>query len=285
MTHSKTGSTTSKGRELLSVELEWEDVVWEDPDGGTIVLHGVLPTTVHPRQLRPRIEWNAIALLEGPEIEDVWELEEASEVESQGINLASAVLGGGIDSVLIQDLIQLDEIQTGRFPDPEPRRLHRLALRHNRPVYCIEPTLDDEDWELQRTKEAKVSTHWRKLLSMVRIGKKWKKAVKRRIFDAEQPPKNVSRDMATASVLTAAWWDMTESRINLELSKSRDIRFAKRLRGALVKEREVHGNDAILLVPMIQTWRASILDSLQSLPEAEEIISSSGPSDISEGEE
>jgi hypothetical protein len=152
-------------------------------------------------------------------------------------------------------------------------------------VYCIEPTLDDEGWELQRTNEAKVSTHWRKLLSMVRIGKKWKKAVKRRIFDAEQPPKNVSRDMATASVLTAAWWDMTESRINPELSKSRDVRFAKRLRGALSKERETHGDNAILLVPMVQTWRASILDSLQMLPEAEEIISSSGASELTEGEE
>jgi ABC-type phosphate/phosphonate transport system permease subunit len=120
---------------------------------------------------------------------------------------------------------------------------------------------------------------------MVRIGKKWKKAVKRRIFDAEQPPKNVSRNMATASVLTAAWWDMTESRINTELSKSRDIRFAKRLRGALSRERETHGSNATILVPMIQTWRMSILGSLQSLPEAEEIISSSGPSEISEGEE
>ena len=48
------------------MELEWEDVVWEDPDGGKIVLHGVLPTTVHPRQLRPRIEWHAIASLVWP---------------------------------------------------------------------------------------------------------------------------------------------------------------------------------------------------------------------------
>ena len=64
---------------------------------------------------------------------------------------------------MIDDLTQLEEIQTGRFPDPEPRRLHRLALRHERPVYCIEPTLDDLAWEEQRTQEAKVSTHWRKL--------------------------------------------------------------------------------------------------------------------------
>ena len=207
-------------------------MLWDDPDGGRIVLHGVLPTTVYPQSLRPRIEWHALALLEGPEIEDVWQLEEASEKESAGINLASALLGGGLDSALIEDLIQLDEIQTGRFPDPEPRRLHRLALRHQRPVYCIEPTLDDQAWEEQRTQEAKVSTHWRKLLSMVRIGKKWRKAVKQRIFDAVPPPKNVPKDMATASVLSAAWWDLMESRINASLSKARDERFAQRLRGA-----------------------------------------------------
>ena len=61
------------------MELSWEDIVWNDPDGGRIVLHGVLPTTVHPQSMRPRIEWHALALLEGPEIEDVWQLEEESE--------------------------------------------------------------------------------------------------------------------------------------------------------------------------------------------------------------
>ncbi len=267
------------------MELSWEDIVWDDPDGGRIVLHGVLPTTVHPQSLRPRIEWHALALLEGPEIEDVWQLEEASEKESPGINLASALLGGGLDSALIEDLTQLDEIQTGRFPDPEPRRLHRLALRHERPVYCIEPTLDDEAWEEQRTQEAKVSTHWKKLLSMVRIGKKWRKAVKQRIFDAVPPPKNVPKDMATASVLSAAWWDLTESRINTSLSKARDERFAQRLRGALAAERAKHGDQATILLPMLQTWRPAILAMLDSNPQPEEIISSTGPSEQLEEEE
>ena len=267
------------------MELSWEDIVWDDPDGGRIVLHGVLPTTVHPQALRPRIEWHALALLEGPEIEDVWQLEEESEKESPGINLASAILGGGLDSAMIEDLTQLDEIQTGRFPDPEPRRLHRLALRHDRPVYCIEPTLDDEAWEEQRTQEAKVSTHWRKLLSMVRIGKKWKKAVKVRIFDAVPPPKNVPKDMAAASVITAAWWDLTESRINPTLSKARDERFAQRLRGALAAERAKHGENATILLPMLQTWRPAILAVLNLNPQPEEIISSTGPSEQQEEEE
>ena len=120
---------------------------------------------------------------------------------------------------------------------------------------------------------------------MVRIGKKWKKAVKVRIFDAVPPPKNVPRDMATASVLTAAWWDLTESRISPELSNARDERFARRLRGALAAERTKHGDEVKILLPMVQTWRPAILAMLNALPEPEEIISSTGPSHQQEEEE
>ena len=120
---------------------------------------------------------------------------------------------------------------------------------------------------------------------MVRIGKKWRKAVKLRIFDAVPPPKNVPKDMATASVLSAAWWDLTESRINTSLSNARDERFAKRLRGALAAERAKHGDQATILLPMHQTWRPSILAMLNSNPQPEEIISSTGPSEQLEEEE
>ena len=95
-----------------------EDIVWSDPDGGKDCSAWSASNHGLSTGLRPRMEWHALALLEGPEIEDVWVLEEESEKESPGINLASAILGGGIDSALIEDLTQLDELQTGRFPIP-----------------------------------------------------------------------------------------------------------------------------------------------------------------------
>ena len=269
----------------VSSRLDWEDFTWNDPDGGSIILHGVLPTIVFPRKLRPNFEWHGLALLESEDIVELWVQEEKDEAESQGVNRSHALISGGTMALYLDELIELEDIPSGRFPDPEPRRLHRLALRHERPVYCIEPTLDDPAWEEQRTQEAKVSTHWRKLLSMVRIGKKWKKAVKVRIFDAVPPPKNVPKDMATASVLTAAWWDLTESRITPELSSARDERFARRLRGALAVERAKHGDEVNILLPMVQTWRPAILAMLNALPEPEEIISSSGSSHQQEEEE
>ena len=37
-------------------------------------------------------------------------------------------------------------LQVGKFPDPEPRRLHKAAVNHDRPVFFIEPDMDDEQW-------------------------------------------------------------------------------------------------------------------------------------------
>ena len=68
--------------------------------------------------------------------------------------------------------------------------------------------------------------------------KEVEKSSEARIFDAVPPPKNVPKDMATASVLSAAWWDLTESRINSSLSKARDERFAQRLRGLLLQREQ-----------------------------------------------
>ena len=42
----------------------WTDEVWEDSDGGRVVLHGTLPTVVYPNAMRPRLAFHGLALLE-----------------------------------------------------------------------------------------------------------------------------------------------------------------------------------------------------------------------------
>jgi len=61
--------------------LDWADPEWSDPDGGTVVLHGTLPTVVYPNVLRPRYAWDGLALLETPDVIELWEQEEADEAE------------------------------------------------------------------------------------------------------------------------------------------------------------------------------------------------------------
>ena len=71
----------------LPERLDWPDHTWSDPNGGSILLHGVLPTVVYPRLMRPRESWHALAILESPDVVDMWVQEEKDEAESSGINL------------------------------------------------------------------------------------------------------------------------------------------------------------------------------------------------------
>ena len=254
----------------MSSRIGWEDIVWEDPDGGKIVLHGTIPTVVYPRKLRPSIEWQGLALLESDEVVELWEQEEKDEVESNGVNLAHGLVSGGTMGIFLEEVTQIDEVTSGRFPDPEPRRVHRLAVRHNRPVFFIEPELDDEDWEAHMIAEAKEVSRWKKLLGLVTVGKKWRKKVKENIFHAEKPPKGVTANLSSAAVLCATWWDLNEWLIGEAIAESRNLRFASRLRGALKQLRIDYGDDAVLLVPLFMPWRSTIFNELNNLPDVEE---------------
>ena len=254
----------------MSSRIGWEDLVWNDPDGGKIVLHGTIPTVVYPRKLRPKIEWHGLALLESDEVVELWEQEEKDEAESNGVNLAHGLVSGGTMGIFLEEVTQIDEVTSGRFPDPEPRRVHRLAQRHNRPVFFIEPELDDEDWEAHMIAEAKEVSRWKKLLGLVTVGKKWRKKVKQNIFEAEKPPKGVSPNLSSAAVLCATWWDLNEWLIGETIATARNQRFSSRLRGALRELRGDFGDEAVLLVPLFLPWRSTIYNELLTLPNVEE---------------
>ncbi|MCH1616219.1 MAG: hypothetical protein L7R83_01755 [Candidatus Poseidonia sp.] len=251
----------------------WTDAVWEDPDGGTVIVHGTMPTVVFPNAMRPRASWHGLALLESPDVVDLWIQEEADEAESQGVNQTHAMLSGGAFGKYVEGISTLENLQGGRFPDPEPRRLQRNADRHDRPVFFIEPLADDEDWSDYLTQEARAVSHWKKLLGMVRVGKRWKKSVKHHLFNAQPPPKGQSVDYATASVLAAAWWELSEWLSTPELAQRRNTRYAARIRGALAALRETEGRDAILLLAVHLPHQDAMLAALNERPSPEEISS------------
>lgn len=251
----------------------WTDAVWEDPNGGTVIIHGTMPTVVYPNAMRPRAPWHGLALLESPDVVDLWVQEEADEAESQGVNLTHALLSGGAFGKYVEGISTLEGLQGGRFPDPEPRRLQRNADRHDRPVFFIEPLADDEDWGDYLTQEARAVSHWKKLLGMIRVGKRWKKSVKHHLFNAQPPPKGQSVDYATASVLSAAWWELSEWLSTPALAARRNARYAARIRGALAALRAVEGAEATLLLVVHLPHSQAMLNALKEGPAPEEISS------------
>ena len=260
----------------------WADAVWEDPDGGKVIVHGTMPTVVYPNAMRPRATWHGLALLESPDIVDLWAQEEADEAESEGINLTHALLSGGAFGKYVEGIETLEDLQGGRFPDPEPRRLQRNADRHDRPVFFIEPLADDEDWSDYLTQEAKAVSHWRKLLGMVRVGKRWKKSLKRHLFHAQPPPKGQSVDYSTASVLTAAWWELSEWLSTPALAERRNARYAARIRGALASLRTFLGDEATLLLVVHQPHAKAMVMALEANRAVEEISSTASDSSLLE---
>ena len=260
----------------------WADAVWEDPDGGKVIVHGTMPTVVYPNAMRPRATWHGLALLESPDIVDLWAQEEADEAESEGINLTHALLSGGAFGKYVEGIQTLEDLQGGRFPDPEPRRLQRNADRHDRPVFFIEPLADDEDWSDYLTQEAKAVSHWRKLLGMVRVGKRWKKSLKRHLFHAQPPPKGQSVDYSTASVLTAAWWELSEWLSTPALAERRNARYAARIRGALASLRTFLGDEATLLLVVHQPHAKAMVMALEANRAVEEISSTASDSSLLE---
>jgi hypothetical protein len=267
----------------VPARLDWGDHVWKDPEGGCILLHGVLPTIVYPRLMRPRETWNGLALLESPDVVDLWIQEEKDEAESPGVNLSHGMISGGAFGIFLDEVTRVEDVTSGRYPDPEPRRLHRNAVRHDRPVFFIEPTADDEEWNKHLTLEAKAASHWKKLLGMVSIGGKWRKRVKKNIFDAQKPPKGVSSNFGSAAVLSATWWDLSEWIVGPQVCQSRDQRFAGRLRGALASLREDFGDEAVLLLPLYLPHRNAILEALEALPKQEKVsLDSTSPERLEE---
>ena len=264
------------------MNLDWQDIHWEDPDGGTIVLHGVLPTVVLPNGMRPRLNWHGLGIMGSSEEIEVWAEEEKSEAKDSGINLDSAILNGGLDGLYLEMLAYgVEGLQVGKFPDPEPRRLHKAAVNHERPVFFAEPDMDDEDWAEFLGKEARAMTRPLKLVRIVFTSRRWRKGIKKmRKYVVEQPSREPD-GLQAASALAATWWQLNRENSEEELNHARDSRFASRLRGALAGLRAEHGNEAVLLVPIQQAWRSAMLTALESLPDAES-SSHDAPSDEEE---
>ena len=247
----------------------WSTASWEDPDGGVILLYGTFPTVVLPRSLWPNPKaWDGLALLDDAGAPEAWLQEEEDERSSPGVNLEAARFGIGHEAHLLDALTSIEGPLTGRFPDPEPLRLFREAQRSFRPVFFLEPNLDDEAWSDHLSLEAKERTHWRRLIRRVRSRRAWRNALGAAAMGVKSGPED---GMAEVMVATRAWWHMWDADLTLPTRTSRDQRFASRARGALAELRKTGGST--LLLVLVEPRVNALLKALGEDPPAEVIVS------------
>jgi hypothetical protein len=258
----------------MSHEYSWEDVVRTTSNGSKVVFHPTLPTIVYPQKRRPRTKWDGLALMEIEDILSVWEEEEKDERASKGVNAEMARVQGGIFGLMMSGFTLLPDLQSGVFPDPEPRRFCRNAQRHERPIYFIEPSYHDEDWVDYMEKSAKAMSHWRKLLGMVAPGRRFRKRLKFHLSHVPIPPQELTDEYATAYALSSAWWDCKEWLLGTTLSERRNQRMAARIHGAALDLAKFHERDDVtLIVPILAPWLNQIVNAFDS-SNPEEISSS-----------
>lgn len=266
-----------------TINLDWADLNWVDPDGGTVHLHGVLPTVVFSNKLRPRFKWDGLGLMVSEEEIELWEHEEELEKKSPGINFSGATSQGGDFSRLLGGLSILEEIQTCRFPDPEPRRLQKYAYRGNKPVFFIEPSLSDEKWNEWLELHATEITRPLKILSNLWSGRKFNKNVSK-MMKIAKVKNGESTEFAVASAISAAWWIGIEDKISDQLKEKRDSRYASRIRGALLEMKNSGIEEPSLLLVCNLAQRQSLYNALQNIPAVEVPLCTERVSELKEEE-
>lgn len=249
----------------------WKSVDWNDPNGGIIRFYPYIPTMVSPRELRPRDDWDGLALLHHPDERDAWQEDAEMEKKGKGSATMLAIHGGSDLSRMLIRMQLLEDVKAAKLPDPEPCRLVNLATKSGLPTYFVEPGADDEEWleyQLEVVDEvSKLSRMIGQLFARGRYRRVWK-AVQSNVTEPEI--KESSESIAICAGLAAAWWRCSESMLNQELRETRNLRLTARLRGALADL--TSGNEsAIMMVPIYQDWMNDILATLKTEPDVEPI--------------
>lgn len=251
---------------------------WQDPEGGTIDLLPYLPSVEVEIPTTRRV-WSSLAILDDPSVIDAWTEEAKIESRSRGANAAALIASGGPLGWYLNHLMVIDDVDSGRFPDPLPYGLWNRM--QSLPRFLIEPS--DEAWEEWILAKADYMVRFRNLLTNVGAHRRYKKRVKAHVKAANIPGEG-SLQQAHAALM--AWWESVIQRMGEDLSRERDERFAARLRGSLSWLRSADDGDADprLLVPVVAPWTDDILSALRQHPKPEKMGPFSGDEEAGESD-
>ena len=191
---------------------------WLDPEGGVIDLLPYLPSVEVEIPTTRRV-WSSLAILDDLSVLDAWEEEASIESSSRGANAAALIASGGPLGWYLDSLSLIEEIDSGRFPDPLPYGLWNRMQRL--PRFLIEPS--DELWDDWILAKADHMVRFRNLLTNVGAHRRFKKSVKTHVKRMELADTD---SLQKAHAALTAWWESVIHRMGAELARQRDDRFA-----------------------------------------------------------
>ena len=270
--------------------LRWRPYDHHDPDGGIIRLLPYLPAVRWPASLQFEGEWDGLALFAAEEILDHWGEEANQEAASPGATaVAVSIAVGGEERWMLSSLESLPDIEAPVYPDPEPVAALEMAEEEEKPVWLLEPGLDDDAWaELVGDivgESVRLSRLIRAAFGAVGARRRFLGAARRialsemRLSEAAAENRDVQIVMA-AALVSARWERGRPMAPDHPIAVRGDNRFAARLRGALASLRESWigeqiddeaSPESVLLAPVVQPWFPHILERLERDPTPERV--------------
>ena len=124
-------------------------------------------------------------------------------------------------------------------------------------------------------------SHWKKLLGMIRVSKRWKKSVKHHLFNANRPEGSIG-GLRHSQRFAAAWWELSEwlSTPVLAKRKERSLCGSYSWRSCLAPRNRRLGRHAAFGTHL--PHRSAMLEALNARPEPEEISSTLTPPNTEE---
>ncbi len=255
---------------LDGISLDWRPINWTDPEGGVVRLLPFSPLVDFSESFG---EWHGLALIASSEDPLLWKDQFEEEQESPNIVRDAMIAQMGHSGRLIKEMTFLERESIGKFPDPIPFASFRAAMTSHKPVWYLEPDMNDEDWVKLTLEGVDQRTKIWNLVRSIGSGRMMMKYA-RRIAD-QSPPYSDDFQLHIASSLSAAWWLIESNHLTEDLHTRTDERIASRIRGSLsCLLRDFDGQidveeSAVLLVPVPQVRLQGVLAALRKLPDAE----------------
>ncbi len=252
------------------ISLDWFPVNWEDPEGGIVRLLPFSPLVDFSESFG---EWHGLALMASSEDPLLWNDQFEEEQESPNLVRDAMIAQMGHSGRMVKEMAFLERESIGKFPDPIPFSSFQLAKKTDKPIWFLEPDMDDENWvELTLEGVDQRTTIWN-LVRSIGSGRKMMKIARK--IAQETSPHSDDLQIHIAASLSAAWWVVESNHLTEDLHTRTNQRIASRIRGSL-HSLSMHHNEqiddeesAVLLVPVPLVRLQGVLAALANHPDAE----------------
>ncbi len=252
------------------ISLDWKCIDWNDPKGGVV---RILPFAPLVKFSKSPPDWHGLALMVSSEDPLLWIDQDKEEKKSPHIVRDAMIAQMGHSGKMVKEMSLLDRETIGCFPDPIPFSMYNFAKDDGKPIWFLEPDLDDDKWVEITLKGVEERTKIRNLVRSIGSVRRMMRTAKS--IATKTTPNVNDADYHIAASLSAAWWMVESGHLSEDLHQQINHRIASRIRGALSSLRN-HPNEQIddeeavvLLVPVAQVRIRGVLEALKDLPDAE----------------